>query len=144
MCDHLKAVRVRGKNYGIVVASEGTEIPQTNGDNNVEKDAFGHVSLSGVGVGEFLAAEIEKRTGIETRSAVLGHIQRGGSPSVFDRVLASRLGVKAAEMVHEGKFGMMASIQNNKIVAVNLDDAVKELKTVPLELYEEAKILFKK
>jgi phosphofructokinase-like protein len=143
MCDHLNAVRARGKNYSIVVASEGTEIP-IEGTGEVVTDAFGHVNLSGVGVGEFLAKVIEEKTGIETRYAVLGHIQRGGSPSVFDRVLASRLGVKAAELVHEGKFGMMASIQNNMIVGVKLEDAVKELKTVPLELYEEAKILFKK
>ncbi|MEP6757033.1 MAG: ATP-dependent 6-phosphofructokinase [Chthonomonadales bacterium] len=143
MCDHLKSVRERGKNYSIVVASEGTEIPLMDGEE-VKLDQFGHMILSDRGVGEYLAKEIETRTGIETRFAVLGHIQRGGSPSVFDRVLASRLGIKAAELVHAGEFGMMSAIQNNRIVGVPLEDAVKELKRVPLEMYEEAKILFKR
>jgi 6-phosphofructokinase 1 len=143
MCEHLRAVRARGRNYSIVVASEGTEIPVSD-DAETTVDAFGHVMLRERGVAEFLAKEIEERTGIETRHAVLGHIQRGGSPSVFDRVLASRLGVKAAELVRDGKFGHMASIQNNQIVGVSLEAAVATLKTVPPELYEEAKVLFKR
>lgn len=141
MCRHLMAVRQRGKMYSIVVASEGTEIPNPE-DAPSALDAFGHVILSERGVGEYIAKEIEQRTGIETRFAVLGHIQRGGSPTEFDRVLASRLGIKAAELVHAGDFGKMASIQNNIIVAVELEKAVARLKTVPRELYEEVKVLF--
>lgn len=143
MCDHLLSVRARGRDYSIVVASEGTEIPVSE-DAEQTLDAFGHMILRDRGVGEFLAKEIEVRTGIETRYAVLGHIQRGGAPSVFDRVLASRLGMKAAELVKNGEFGKMASIQSNQIVGVNLEDAVASLKTVPANMYEEAKVLFKR
>ena len=142
MCAHLKEVRARGKNYSIVVASEGTELPVTEQDEPVTVDAFGHVILSERGVGEYLAKEIEDRTGIETRFAVLGHIVRGGAPSVFDRVLASRVGIKAAELVQNREFGRMASYQRNQIVSVPLEAAVANLKTVPIELYEEARSLF--
>jgi phosphofructokinase-like protein len=141
MCAHLTEVRARGKNYSIVVASEGVEIPHSE-DADVTVDSFGHVILRERGVGEFLAKEVEARTGIETRFAVLGHIQRGGSPTVFDRVLASRLAIKAAELVHNREFGKMASIQGNQIVGVDLAQAVAELKTVPCALYEEARVLF--
>ena len=143
MCEHLKAVRARGKNYSIVVASEGVELPNTD-ESESSVDAFGHTILSQRGVGDFLAKEIEERTGIETRFAVLGHIQRGGAPSVFDRVLASRLGIKAAELVHAGEFGKMASIQGNQIVGVELEQAVASLKTVPTALSEEVKTLYSK
>ena len=143
MCAHLSDVRDRGRHFGIVVASEGTEIPVSE-DAVQELDNFGHVTLRDRGVGEFLAKEIEAKTGIETRFAVLGHIQRGGAPSVFDRVLASRLGIKAAELVKNKEFGKMASIQSNQIVGVDLNSAVASLKTVPLEMYEEAKALFKR
>jgi 6-phosphofructokinase 1 len=117
------------------------DIPHAD-TTDIVTDAFGHVILRERGVGEFVAKEIEQRVGVETRFVVLGHVQRGGSPTVFDRVLASRLGVKAAELVKEGAWGTMASIQGNRIVAVPLEDAVKELKTVPLALYEEVKTLF--
>jgi ATP-dependent phosphofructokinase / diphosphate-dependent phosphofructokinase len=143
MCEHLNAVRARGKNYSIVVTSEGVELPHAD-ETDVSVDAFGHVILRERGVAEFLAKEIENRTGIETRFAVLGHIQRGGAPTVFDRVLASRLGIKAADLVHERQFGKMASIRGMEIVGVDLHDAVSQLKTVPISMYEEAKILFKR
>jgi 6-phosphofructokinase 1 len=141
MCGHLIGCRRRGKQYGLVVVSEGVDIPHAD-TTDIVTDAFGHVILRERGVGEFVAKEIEQRVGVETRFVVLGHVQRGGSPTVFDRVLASRLGVKAAELVKEGAWGTMASIQGNRIVAVPLEDAVKELKTVPLALYEEVKTLF--
>jgi 6-phosphofructokinase 1 len=143
MCDHLNEVRGRGKNYSIVVISEGVEIPHAD-ETDVTVDAFGHVILRERGVAEFLAKEIENRTGIETRFAVLGHIQRGGAPTVFDRVLASRLGIKAADLVHERQFGKMSAIRGTEIVAVDLHDAVAQLKTVPESLYHEAKVLFKR
>jgi len=143
MCDHLKAVRARGKNYSIVVASEGVNLPTTD-ESESSVDAFGHTILRERGVGDFLAKEIEERTGIETRFAVLGHIQRGGAPSVFDRVLASRLGIKAAELVHAGDFGKMASIQGNQIVGVELEKAVASLKTVPGALSDEIRTLYSK
>lgn len=142
MCRHLTKVRERGKVYSIVVASEGIDLPQAD-EEGISVDAFGHVILRERGVSDFLAKEIESRTGFETRSAVLGHIQRGGSPTVFDRVLATRLGLKAADMVNAGEFGRMSAIQANQIVAVDMERAVGELKTVPIELYEEAKTLFR-
>ena len=94
------------------------------------------------GIGETLAAEIEKRTGYETRVSVLGHIQRGGSPSAFDRVLGSRLGVKAVELIKNQKFGKMVALVGNKIVDVPIEDAVSALKTVDPEYYEMAKVFF--
>jgi phosphofructokinase-like protein len=143
MCKHLTDARARGKNYGIVVASEGVDLPHSD-ETDVSVDSFGHVILRERGVGDFLAKEIEQRTGIETRFAVLGHIQRGGSPTVFDRVLASRLGIKACELVHNKEFGKMASIQGNQIVGVELERAVSQLKTVPEVFYHEATTLFSK
>jgi len=103
-------------------------------------DSFGHVRLGGVG--NFLAEEIEKRTGFETRSTVLGHIQRGGSPTANDRVLSTRFGVFAAELVNEGKWGYMAALKGNEIVAVKLEDATGELKTVDLKLLDVAATFF--
>jgi len=147
MCAHLVALRERGRNYSIVVVSEGIEVPHPT-DTHV--DDFGHVILRERHVGEYVAQEIEKRTGLETRDAVLGHVVRGGPPTAFDRVLASRLGIKAAELVHTKQFGMMASIQGYQIVAVQLEHAValdqtdEKWKLVPPELYEEIKVLFKK
>jgi len=142
MCGHLVEVWNRGKTYAIVVASEGIDLPQAE-EESISVDAFGHVILRERGVGNFLAREIEERTGFETRSAALGHVQRGGPPTMFDRVLATRLGLKAADMVNAGEFGKMSAIQNNRIVAVDMERAISELKTVPIELYEEAKTLFK-
>jgi len=142
MCNHLNRQRERGRQWGLVVVSEGVDIPAADTED-ITVDAFGHVILRERGVGEFIAKEIEKRVGTETRSVVLGHVQRGGSPTVFDRVLATRLGIKGADLVKAGEFGKMASIQGNKIVAVDLDLAVKELKTVPLEFWETVKTLFK-
>jgi 6-phosphofructokinase 1 len=142
MCAHLSALRERGKTYSIVVASEGIDLPQAE-EEGVSVDAFGHVILRERGVGDFLAKEIEGRIGVETRSAVLGHIQRGGSPTVFDRILATRLGAKAAEMADAGEFGRMSATRAGEIVSVPLEDALSALKTVPLALYEEAKLLFR-
>lgn len=131
----------RGKVFSIVVVAEGARFKKGDVVAQEEgKDAFGHVRLGGIG--HLLGEEIEKRTGFETRVTVLGHIQRGGRPTAFDRVLGTRLGVKAVELAIEGKFGYMASIQGNKIVPVEIDKAVGKLKTVDMELYEIAKIFF--
>ena len=143
MCAHLKAVRARGKNYSLVVASEGVELPQLEGEKQA-LDAFGHVTLSERNVGEYVAQEIEKRTGLETRSAAIGHIQRGGPPTAFDRVLASRLGIRAAQCVYEKDFGKMVAIHGTEIVPVPIDKAVGTLRTVPHALYETLKTLFNK
>ncbi|MBI5599043.1 MAG: 6-phosphofructokinase [Deltaproteobacteria bacterium] len=140
-----KVVRKRkgeGKNFSIIVAAEGAYPKEVGGVITKEKvlDAFGHVKLGGVG--EFLAGEIEKRTGVETRYVVLGHLQRGGSPTAYDRVLATRYGVKAAELMHEKKFGRMAALQGNKIVDVPLKEAAGKAKTVDMEIYRIASVFF--
>jgi ATP-dependent phosphofructokinase / diphosphate-dependent phosphofructokinase len=103
-------------------------------------DAFGHVRLSGIG--EWLAQEIERRTGKEARTSVLGHVQRGGTPTAFDRWLATRFGLHAIDAVHEGDWGTMVALHGTDIVRVPLSAATSELKTVPAELYAEAKTLF--
>jgi 6-phosphofructokinase 1 len=98
-----------------------------------ERDAFGHVRLGGIG--NRLAEEIEERTGFETRQTVLGHVQRGGTPTAFDRVLATRFGVAAIDAVHDGAFGQMVALQAGEIVRVPLAEAVGTLKTVDPDLY---------
>jgi len=103
-------------------------------------DQFGHVRLGGVG--EALGREIEERTGYETRVTVLGHVQRGGSPTPHDRVLATRFGLHAADLAHAGTFGQMASLRGDEIVGVPLADAVAKLKTVPPDWYEVATAFF--
>lgn len=141
--DHLKRRRDAGKKSGIVVVSEAATLTDVDisGDEQT-RDAFGHVQLNRRNVGEVVATEIERRTGIETRSVVLGHLQRGGSPTVFDRVLGSRVGAAAVEYVKDGKFGHMPALQGEKIVPVKLKDAVGRTKTIDLDLYEVAKALF--
>jgi phosphofructokinase-like protein len=103
-------------------------------------DAFGHVRLGGIG--QMLANEIEKRTGKEARATVLGHIQRGGTPTAFDRVLATRFGVHAIEAVHDGEFGVMVALRGTEIVRAPLGKATRELKLVPPERYAEAEVFF--
>src|SRR6266699_2592459 len=117
----------RGKNFSIVVVSEGCELP--GAEDKGEVDEFGHKLLAKRGVGETIGEEIENRTGFETRVTVLGHVQRGGSPTARDRVLATRFGLKAADLVHERRFGRMAALHGDAIVDVPLKDATSELKT---------------
>jgi ATP-dependent phosphofructokinase / diphosphate-dependent phosphofructokinase len=130
----------RGKNFSIIVVSEGTELPGL--EDTGETDAFGHVTLSHRNVGETIAREIEQRTGFETRVTVLGHVQRGGSPTPRDRVLATRFGLKAAELALAGTFGQMAALRGDEVVAVSLEEATAELKTVPPEWYAVAQAFF--
>ena len=103
-------------------------------------DEFGHPRLGGVGY--YLGKEIEKCMDLETRVVVLGHLQRGGSPTAFDRVLATRYGIAAIDLVHKGQFGRMMALQRNKIVSVLLKDVIGKRKTVDLKLYEMSKVFF--
>jgi phosphofructokinase-like protein len=139
-CKELRRRHERGKDFSIVVVSEGYELEGLNDANEV--DQFGHVRLSERGVGAALAREIEARTGYETRVTVLGHVQRGGSPTPRDRILATRYGLKAADLVEEGKFGRMAALQGDDIVDVPLKDATAKLKTVPQGWWEVARAFF--
>jgi ATP-dependent phosphofructokinase / diphosphate-dependent phosphofructokinase len=139
-CKRLEHRHQRGKDFSIVVVSEGYQLEGLN--DAPELDQFGHVRLSERGVGAALAREIEERTGYETRVTVLGHVQRGGSPTPRDRVLATRYGLKAADLVEERQFGMMAALRGDDIVAVPLADATAQLKTVPPELWTVAQAFF--
>ncbi|MDP3042209.1 MAG: 6-phosphofructokinase [Candidatus Omnitrophota bacterium] len=141
VCNVIKKRHARGKTFSIIVVSEGAQFKDGAMVTQEQKlDAFGHVRLGGIG--EDLAAQIEKRTGFETRVSVLGHIQRGGSPTAFDRVLGTRFGVKAVELIINKKFGKMVALAGTKIIDVPLEEAVKTLKTVDMELYNIAKVFF--
>ena len=141
VCDTIKKRHARGKDFSIVVVAEGAQFKK-NSDVTIEErlDEFGHVRLGGIG--QLLAEEIERHTGFETRVAVLGHIQRGGSPTAFDRVLGTRFGVKAVELIATGAFGTMVSLQGNQIVSVPIEQGTGKLKTVDPELFTLAKIFF--
>jgi len=128
----------KGLSYAIVAVAEGAK-PVSEGDlifQSTEKDAFGHMRLGGIA--QALSNSIEEKTGIETRSIVLGHIQRGGRPTAADRIMAMRVGIKAIELVHDKMFGQMASVKEGRITSVPIKDAVSELKTVDVELYKMA------
>jgi len=141
VCKLLKKRHERGKTFSIVVVAEGAKLAAGGLVTKKEKkDAFGHVMLGGIG--QTLSKEIEKRTGYETRATVFGHIQRGGSPTAFDRVLGTRFGVHAVELVEKGKFGQMVSLNGKEIGSVPIAKAVKELKTVDMDLYKIAEIFF--
>jgi ATP-dependent phosphofructokinase / diphosphate-dependent phosphofructokinase len=145
-CEDIRRRHARGKDFSIVVVSEGYELTYESGERKLvagearESDQFGHVRLGGVG--EELAQEIEERTGYETRVTVLGHVQRGGTPTARDRVLATRYGLKAADLAHEGTFGRMAALHGDEIVDVSLEEATSELKTVPKDWYDVARAFF--
>ncbi|HTT52895.1 MAG TPA: 6-phosphofructokinase [Streptosporangiaceae bacterium] len=124
----------------IVVAEGATPEDEDIQVSDQRLDAFGHVRLGGIG--NLLAGEIEKRTGQEARCTVLGHIQRGGTPTAFDRVLATRFGEHAIGAVHDGAFGMMVALRGTDIVRVPLTEATREIKTVPPERYAEAEVFF--
>ncbi len=145
VCAILQKRYEEGNRYAIVAVAEGAmdHKLQRHVMHSAEKDEFGHVQLgTGIGIGEVLKNEIADRTELETRHVVLGHVQRGGSPTAFDRVLGTRLGVKAVEMAEEGDFGKMAALRGTEIVAVDLEEAVGTLKTVPADQYEMAKLFF--
>ena len=146
ICALIEKRHQRGKDFSIMVVAEGAKIPTPEDEDGTfvvqdwEKDAFGHVRLGGVG--NVLGREIRRRTGFDTRVTVLGHLQRGGSPSAFDRVLATRFGIAAIDLVKEGQFGKMVALRGNRIIAVNLSEATKEIKKVDPKLYEIAQVFF--
>ena len=141
VCQVLTARYKRGKTFSIVVVAEGATFKKgTFVTQDRERDAFGHVRLGGIG--QALSEEIRNRTQYETRVTVLGHLQRGGSPTAFDRILGTRYGVKAMELAEKERFGMMPSLRGNKITETSLEEATGKLKTVDKEWYEIAKIFF--
>ena len=136
----------RGKDFSIVVVAEGAQLVSEEGEENkyvVSKgglDEFGHVKLGGIG--QLVAHAVEEGTSYETRVTVLGHLQRGGTPTAFDRVLGTRFGIAAIDLVHADDFGKMVSLQGNEIVAIPLAEAVNQLKLVDQELYDLATVFF--
>jgi ATP-dependent phosphofructokinase / diphosphate-dependent phosphofructokinase len=142
VCRVLRKRHGRGKFFSIVVVAEGVKMPEAeqSSDPAQGKDEFGHARLGGVG--DALAHELEKRTGFETRVVTLGHVQRGGSPTAFDRILATRFGVAAMNLVHEHNFGKMVALQGQQIVAVPLSEATKEPRRVTQDLYDTAAVFF--
>jgi 6-phosphofructokinase 1 len=142
VCRLIKRRHARGRYFSIVVAAEGA-VPKEGTAMTLETgelDEFGHPRLGGIG--NRLEHEIEKRTGFESRATVLGHIQRGGTPTPFDRVLATRFGLAAIDAVHDSGWGKMVALRGTNIDLVDLADAVKELRTVPVEEYQRYGVLF--
>ncbi len=154
ICRIIKGRQASGKNFSIVAVAEGFRIDGQEVVQTKELDAFGHVRLGGIA--EVLAREIEKLTGIESRTVVLGHVQRGGTPSAYDRVLGTRYGVKAVELAMAGQFGQMVALRGTEIIGVPLDEVVHEVedkktgqkklrlknRCVTKELYDVAKVFF--
>jgi phosphofructokinase-like protein len=138
---HYIETRFESQYSPIVVVSEGAEpsggMPEPE---HAPRDAFGHVRLGGIA--HWLEGEIERRTGKEARATVLGHVQRGGTPTAFDRVLATRFGLHAIDAAHDGRWGMMTSLRGTEITLVELSQATAELKLVPESLYREAEVFF--
>jgi 6-phosphofructokinase 1 len=143
VCEVLKRRYLRGKLFSIIVVAEGAQFLEDEMKNiskNKKYDDYGRVRLGGIS--RFLGEEIEKRTNFETRSTILGYVQRGGVPSAFDRVLGTRFGIYAVDMVKEGKFGRMCAIQSNEITDITIKKAISKLKTVDLNIYKVAQVFF--
>jgi len=144
--EHLYRRRGEGKDFSIIVVAEGIQmpdlVPPENGGGERKTDAFGHVQLAALGVGDALSKRIEQETGFETRVTVLGHLQRGGSPSPVDRIWATRLGVAALDLLNEGKGGLIPIRRDGEVAIVPIADVVAEQRRVPRELYELAGVFF--
>jgi ATP-dependent phosphofructokinase / diphosphate-dependent phosphofructokinase len=141
VCSHVRHRHERGHLFSIVVVSEGA-VPR-EGTLKIppyERDEYGWPRLGGIST--VIAEEVERRTGFETRVTILGHIQRGGTPTAFDRVLATRFGVAAIDLASSDRWSRMVALQGSHIVDVALDDAVADIKQVPDELYEVAEVFF--
>jgi len=141
VCDRLTHRHQRGANFSIVVVAEGA-VP-TAGTMELasgEVDEFGHVRLGGVG--NRIAEEIERRTGFEARTTVLGHVLRGGSPTAYDRVIATRFGIEAIDAANDGDFGVMVALRGTDVVRVPIEEGVEKLKTVDDKLYDTAAVFF--
>ncbi|MFH1100530.1 MAG: ATP-dependent 6-phosphofructokinase [Methanobacteriota archaeon] len=144
VCNSIKARYEKGKTFSIIVVSEGAKPKDQQKliTQSQEIDEFGHVKLGGIG--HVLGREIEKKLGVETRVTVLGHIQRGGTPTPSDRILATRFGIAAIDLIDHELYGKMVALQGNKIVPVNLENAVSTLKTVDMELFKIAEVFFER
>ncbi|MBN1917103.1 MAG: 6-phosphofructokinase [Verrucomicrobia bacterium] len=140
VCQIIRDRHRYGRDFSIVAVSEGADLGEGMVLQEQKLDEFGHVRLGGIG--ERLSNEIEKRTGFETRFVVLGHLQRGGTPTAYDRYLGLRFGMTAVELIETGQFGTMVSLRGNDFVAVPLKDAVSKTRTVDPALYDKMRIFF--
>ncbi len=148
ICDVIRKRHERGKNFSIVVVAEGAQYPPDAPDQEEggvvttgqTTDAFGHVRLGGIG--NRLARAVENVTGYETRVSVLGYVQRGGTPTAFDRVLGTRFGVLAADLAHQGDFGKMVSLNGDRVIPISLKHASENVKRVDMELFDVARTFF--
>jgi 6-phosphofructokinase len=141
VCEHIRRRHAAGRSFSIVVVAEGAT-PQDGPiqASHEQRDAFGHVRLGGIAVA--LEGEIERRTGYETRMTILGHVQRGGTPNAYDRVLGTRFGVAAIDAATEGRFGLMTALRGTAIELVPLDEALREPKLLDPKLFETAEVFF--
>src|SRR5690242_5373269 len=139
---HLYRRRGEGKLFSIIVVAEGAHVPELDRElgGEAEKDAFGHIRLAKRGIGDLLSSRIERETGFETRVTVLGHLQRGGSPSPTDRIWATRLGACAADLITSGKSGVIPIRKDGGVQVVALSEVVAEQRKVPRDLYELSQI----
>lgn len=137
VCELIEARHKRGKTFSIIVVSEGAQIEGYSKEkiNDLLGRRFGDI-------GEFVAKTIEEKTGYETRVSVLGHIQRGGTPTAYDRIIGTQFGIKAVELVTEGRFGHMVSLRDNHLESVDIEQVVKQRKTIDMELYKIANVFF--
>jgi 6-phosphofructokinase 1 len=144
VCAHVKRRREMGKAFSIIVVAEGAKIKEICDDKAAEqhKDEFGHIRLDLRGLASTLSTAIEDQTGIETRFVVLGHLQRGGAPTVFDRVLATRMGVYAADLLKQGKTGLMVASRGDKITAIPLEEIAGKTKDVDADLCALAEMFY--
>jgi phosphofructokinase-like protein len=141
VCEHIRRRHAAGRSFSIVVVAEGAT-PQDGQiqSTHQQTDAFGHVRLGGIAVA--LEGEIERRTGYETRMTILGHVQRGGTPNAYDRVLGTRFGVAAIDAATEGRFGLMTALRGTAIELVSLDEALREPKLLDPKLFATAEVFF--
>jgi 6-phosphofructokinase len=139
---HLYRRRGEGKLFSIIVVAEGAHIPELEDEAGgaAETDAFGHVQLAKRGIGDALARMVERETGFETRVTVLGHLQRGGSPTPTDRIWATRLGVHASELISAGRSGVIPIRRNGEVEVVPLLEVIRETRRVPEELYALSRV----
>jgi 6-phosphofructokinase 1 len=138
--DHLRRRRGEGKDFSIIVVAEGVRLPGLALNGEDEPDAFGHIQLAKRGVGDALSRRIESETGFETRVTVLGHLQRGGSPSAVDRIWALRLGVAAVDLLAAGTVGVAPVRRDGEVAVASLGDVVAETRRVPQDLYELSRV----
>lgn len=144
VCSKIVKRHSRGEPFSVIVVAEGARLKKKGGDGTIalddEKDEFGHIRLGGIA--HALSISIHEHTGFDCRPVILGHIQRGGTPSAFDRVLSTRYGIHAVDLIAQQKFGYMAALKGTKIVGIPLEEAMRKIRTIDDEYYDIAEVFF--